>query len=144
MDRRRFLQGALGVGVGAGAGWALAGPARAALPVPLVSLAALPVGALRVFEAPASELGAEPIVVARQAGGLVLLSGRCTHLGCTLRPAGRELRCPCHVGRFGLDGSVLSGPPPRPLRWLWGELGDDGLLYVHLGRENRERRLLSV
>ncbi len=41
----------------------------------------------------------------------------CTHLGCPVRwLAGAELfMCPCHGGVFYSNGSVASGPPPKPL-----------------------------
>ena len=47
----------------------------------------------------------------------VVFSPRCTHLGC---PYGwnsepKQFLCPCHDGVFAIDGSVVSGPPPRPL-----------------------------
>ncbi|MGH9759082.1 MAG: ubiquinol-cytochrome c reductase iron-sulfur subunit [Candidatus Acidiferrales bacterium] len=45
-------------------------------------------------------------------------SRSCTHNGCPVyyRPENRDIECPCHGGVFSLaDGSVLAGPPPRPL-----------------------------
>jgi len=45
------------------------------------------------------------------------LSAVCTHEGCTVQyKAGEQLIwCACHNGKFGLDGHVISGPPPKPL-----------------------------
>jgi menaquinol-cytochrome c reductase iron-sulfur subunit len=45
------------------------------------------------------------------------LSATCTHLGCQVRwdAASTRFRCPCHGGVFAADGSVVEGPPPRPL-----------------------------
>lgn len=45
------------------------------------------------------------------------LSATCTHLGCQVRwdAASTKFRCPCHGGVFAVDGSVVEGPPPRPL-----------------------------
>lgn len=42
---------------------------------------------------------------------------QCTHLGCPYRwdTASKQFLCPCHTAAFGIDGKVLSGPPPRPL-----------------------------
>jgi len=42
---------------------------------------------------------------------------RCTHLGCPYRwdQASQQFMCPCHSAVFGPDGTVVSGPPPRPL-----------------------------
>lgn len=41
----------------------------------------------------------------------------CTHLGCPVRwlQDANLFMCPCHGGVFYADGSVASGPPPRPL-----------------------------
>ncbi|CBG39665.1 ubiquinol-cytochrome c reductase iron-sulfur subunit [Helicobacter mustelae] len=41
----------------------------------------------------------------------------CTHLGCIpiFHPDKSEFLCPCHGGRFTLDGVNIAGtPPPRP------------------------------
>jgi Rieske Fe-S protein len=45
------------------------------------------------------------------------MSNICTHLGCRIRWIADEGKfyCPCHNGIFDRDGTVLSGPPPRPL-----------------------------
>lgn len=45
------------------------------------------------------------------------LSNICTHLGCRVRwvEAEEQYYCPCHVGIFAKDGTVIAGPPPRPL-----------------------------
>ena len=43
-------------------------------------------------------------------------SAVCTHAGCTVNYSSSELVCPCHNGYFSaVNGSVLGGPPPRPL-----------------------------
>jgi menaquinol-cytochrome c reductase iron-sulfur subunit len=41
----------------------------------------------------------------------------CTHLGCPVRwlPDAELFMCPCHGGVYYQDGTVASGPPPRPL-----------------------------
>ena len=46
-----------------------------------------------------------------------VLSNICTHLGCPVRWSrdAREFLCPCHNGRFNIEGKVASGPPPKPL-----------------------------
>lgn len=47
----------------------------------------------------------------------IAMSNICTHLGCRVRwIADQEsFFCPCHNGVFDAQGSVVSGPPPRPL-----------------------------
>jgi Rieske Fe-S protein len=43
-------------------------------------------------------------------------SAICTHQGCTVAPAGKELDCPCHGSVYNAaTGEVMGGPAPRPL-----------------------------
>lgn len=75
-------------------------------------------GELAPNSAKVFKFGAVPaILVSTAEGELVALSAVCTHLTCTVRFEADTgtLFCPCHNGRFDLGGSVLSGPPPRPL-----------------------------
>lgn len=55
--------------------------------------------------------------VVHNGDGLLALYQRCTHLGCLVpwQEDERLFVCPCHAGRYNLEGEVLSGPPPRPL-----------------------------
>jgi menaquinol-cytochrome c reductase iron-sulfur subunit len=41
----------------------------------------------------------------------------CTHLGCPVRwlPEAELFMCPCHGGVYYSNGTVASGPPPKPL-----------------------------
>ncbi len=50
-------------------------------------------------------------------GSLTAYDPRCPHAMCRVNWAATEslFKCNCHGGRFALDGSVLAGPPPRPL-----------------------------
>ena len=50
-------------------------------------------------------------------GGLLALSQRCTHLGCTVpwREDEHQFHCPCHSSIFNPKGEVNDGPAPRPL-----------------------------
>jgi menaquinol-cytochrome c reductase iron-sulfur subunit len=47
----------------------------------------------------------------------IAMSNICTHLGCRVRWIAEQQRffCPCHNGVFEKNGTVVSGPPPRPL-----------------------------
>ena len=47
----------------------------------------------------------------------VVFDPRCTHLGCPYRwdEQKKQFLCPCHTAVFGVDGRVVSGPPPRAL-----------------------------
>ncbi len=58
------------------------------------------------------------IVVNTAAGGIKAYSAICTHLACIVywHDQRQVIQCPCHDGRYNpLNGSVISGPPPRPL-----------------------------
>ncbi|MCL5997337.1 MAG: Rieske (2Fe-2S) protein [Chloroflexi bacterium] len=56
-------------------------------------------------------------VVRAEGDAVKVLSNACTHLGCrvTWQQDQNAYTCPCHDARFGRDGEVLSGPPPRAL-----------------------------
>lgn len=51
---------------------------------------------------------------------LVAFAPRCTHRACLYDwdSGAQEFKCRCHPGLFAIDGKVLGGPPPRPLRRL--------------------------
>lgn len=50
-------------------------------------------------------------------GGLLALSCKCTHLGCTVPWVEKEKKflCPCHASAFDITGSVTSPPAARAL-----------------------------
>jgi cytochrome b6-f complex iron-sulfur subunit len=50
-------------------------------------------------------------------GGVLALSRKCTHLGCTVPWIAEEQRfaCPCHASAFDITGEVISAPAPRAL-----------------------------
>jgi len=77
-------------------------------------------------------------------GQIVAISAGCTHLGCivTWDEAKKIFKCPCHDGRFDVDGRVVSGPPPAPLKRHKTRI-DNGKIFlatetVPLGGENGE------
>ena len=63
-----------------------------------------------------------------------VMSNVCTHLGCRVRwiPDQGEFFCPCHNGVFAKDGSVVDGPPPRPLDKFEYKV-EDGSIFVKRG-----------
>ena len=64
---------------------------------------------------------------------MVILSSRCTHLGCSVnwREDSQEFICPCHDAKFSKDGRVLDGPPPKPLnQYTDFKLDADGNLLI--------------
>lgn len=61
-------------------------------------------------------------------GELLAFTAVCTHLNCTVQydPEAHLIWCPCHNGRFDLNGAVISGPPPRPLeKYVVNARGED-------------------
>lgn len=70
------------------------------------------------------------IVINREGAGYIALSKVCTHLGCLVQYKSDEkiLLCPCHAGRFDLNGNVISGPPPAPLRQFPVKVEGDHIL----------------
>lgn len=75
----------------------------------------------------------EPIIVVNtEAGGLKVFSAICTHLACIVywHEKRQVIQSPCHDGRFNpLNGTVISGPPPRPIPPYELEIVD-GQVYI--------------
>lgn len=70
-------------------------------------------------------------VVNKDGKEFVVFDPRCTHLNCPYywdKDNGR-FQCPCHDGRFDIDGNVIHGPPPRPLDRLPVSI-QDGIILV--------------
>jgi Rieske Fe-S protein len=61
----------------------------------------------------------------------IAMSNVCTHLGCRVRwiDDQAEFFCPCHNAVFAKDGTVVSGPPPAPLKRFEVKVEEDQL-YV--------------
>jgi Rieske Fe-S protein len=78
-----------------------------------LQLSAVPVGSAVAVK----DSSGKPVVVARPAQDkVVAFSAICTHMGCTVAPAGSTLKCPCHGSAFdAATGAVLNGPASRPL-----------------------------
>lgn len=80
--------------------------------------------------------GQRVIVLESARQELLAFSAICTHEGCTVTymAAQTAIWCPCHDGRFDLNGRVLSGPPPRPLpRYVARRQPDGGILVTTEG-----------
>lgn len=72
-------------------------------------------------------------VVTKDGKSFTLFDPHCTHLRCPFYwdEQNGVFMCPCHDGKFDIDGNVLAGPPPRPLdRWQFtiqnGEIETSG------------------
>ncbi len=124
VDRKRFLDWLIGASA-AGVTAAVAYPVSRYLIPPESEEAA--VGSVRLTLRPEDvapnsghifKFGNRPGILVRTPGGeLRAFSARCTHLDCTVqfREDLGHIWCACHNGHFDLNGSNISGPPPRPL-----------------------------
>jgi cytochrome b6-f complex iron-sulfur subunit len=63
---------------------------------------------------------------------LFAFSAKCTHEGCTVtyQPGQSVIWCPCHDGRFDMNGHVISGPPPQPLAKYDAHRQPDGAIVI--------------
>lgn len=70
-------------------------------------------------------------IIKNAAGGLTVLSNRCTHLGCGVDwdATANQFKCPCHGGIFDLSGKVLEGPPPKALLNFQAKV-EDGKVFI--------------
>lgn len=59
-------------------------------------------------------------------------SAVCTHLGCIVQyqPERTRIWCACHNGTYNLQGQVVSGPPPLPLRPYAVHISDDEVIIT--------------
>ena len=104
----------------AGTGSATAGAGK-----PLAKLSGIKVGEAISATGPD---GGDIVIVRPTADTVTAYSAICTHEGCTVQPAGKELDCPCHGSVFDLKGAVLNGPARRPLRPIKVTLSGDDVM----------------
>ena len=67
-------------------------------------------------------------VVTKDGKNFTIFDPHCTHLRCPFYwdDAQKQFACPCHGGKFSIDGIVMGGPPPRPLdRWEFNIQGGE-------------------
>ncbi len=71
-------------------------------------------------------------VLTEDAREFIAMSNVCTHLGCRVRWIADKqgFYCPCHNGVFAKDGTVISGPPPRPLNRYEVKVENDQLFIL--------------
>jgi Rieske Fe-S protein len=110
--------GMAGLGVLAACGGNQSGTEPAASASPkggrvLAEVADIPVGGA----VSASDPSGKPLIVSRpSAGKVVAFSAVCSHMGCTVAPEGKILKCPCHGSTYDpATGKNTGGPAPRPL-----------------------------
>lgn len=137
------------------AGWAAAATSFGAVAIPVVAYLypkdleetpsePMPVAPLNDFEVGTSRIiqyGRYPAIVINTENGLRAYSAVCTHFACLVKYNDEtgEIDCPCHEGYFSPDdGSVISGPPPRPLDTIRVFVADDGQVTIG-GEEEGEQ-----
>jgi arsenite oxidase small subunit len=92
-----------------------------------------------VFEYPRKD---RPAILIHLADGFVAYDALCTHLGCQVHydkvavkgweGSARQCFCPCHGAVFDpIDGTVLAGPPSRPLAKIMVEIDDQGDIFAN-------------
>jgi cytochrome b6-f complex iron-sulfur subunit len=79
----------------------------------LVAVSDVPVGG----SVAAKTSDGRPILVSQpKKGDIVAFSAICTHKGCTVKPAGKQFKCPCHGSVYdAATGKNTGGPAPSPL-----------------------------
>ena len=87
------------------------GESQANTVVPAGSLASFEPGTVTAFQR------GEFYLVRLDDGGLLALSCKCTHLGCTVPWVEKEKKflCPCHASAFDITGNVINSPAARAL-----------------------------
>jgi Rieske Fe-S protein len=122
-ERRGFLKWLLGGGVAASVGSFLYPVVRFVDPpaVPEAVVNEVAAGKVQDFKVNSGKIvkfGSRPVLLVRSGETeWKAFSAVCTHLNCTVqyREDARVIWCACHNGMYDLNGSVVSGPPPRPL-----------------------------
>lgn len=58
------------------------------------------------------------IIIRSSNTGYIALSKVCTHQGCTVtyNSSNNNLPCPCHGSLYTINGTVINGPAPNPLK----------------------------
>jgi nitrite reductase/ring-hydroxylating ferredoxin subunit len=84
--------------------------------VQIADASEIPVHGVKLFTYPTPQ--DRCIMIRTSEDEYVAYSQKCTHLSCAVYYSVQNdrIECPCHQGFFSVkDGSVLQGPPPRPL-----------------------------
>ena len=137
-DFARFLVAGAGVIAAGNVGLALWTQLRTintGEPRAIVALDRVAIGDTYLFRYPG---GDDPAILVRlDEREVYAFSQKCTHLGCVVYFESAESRwhCPCHNGNFDArTGSVISGPPPRPLGRIDTEIRPDGMIWALASR----------
>lgn len=111
-------------GMAVGTGWVavkdrIFPPFRIKGETPVCKITDVPIGGTRAFTVPGSTTPF--ILIHLNDGSWRAYEQKCTHLSCAVfyQPKDDKIECPCHNGWFDArTGTVLQGPPPRPLPHL--------------------------
>jgi cytochrome b6-f complex iron-sulfur subunit len=102
---------------------------QASTVVPAGSVASFAPGTATAFQR------GEFYLVRLEDGGILALSCKCTHLGCTVPWVEKEKKflCPCHASAFDITGNVISSPASRPLD-MFPVAVENNIVKVDTGR----------
>lgn len=77
-------------------------------------------------------------------GGIIAVSSKCTHLGCTIQFNSKRncFECPCHASAFDNTGMVLSPPAIRPLDYYPVTIKDNHI-FVDIHHAVKRKNHLS-
>lgn len=95
-------------------------------PMPITLRVARPDG-------PSEVVDRKIVYLVRTGDDVRALDSTCTHLGCRTRfnTETAQIECPCHGGVYDVNGNVVSGPPPAPLRAMTTRI-DNGQVMVQV------------
>jgi arsenite oxidase small subunit len=99
----------------------------------IAHLGDIPVNGVKLFEYPGPR--DQCLLVRTSEDTYVAYSQKCTHLSCAVYYSAKDnrLECPCHEGYFSIrDGSVLQGPPTRPLARVVLERRGSDLIAIRM------------
>ena len=76
--------------------------------------------------------GVQVLVVRDGDTSVKALDPTCTHQQCIVQwdAAKKKVVCPCHASGFALDGTVLEGPAPKPLRTIPAQWDGDRVILT--------------
>lgn len=130
-NRRHFLKvigagAALAIGCGSDTGQSEASGTFSA-----GNVSALPVGTIKAIDG-------QPLVIARDAGGVYAMSTICTHEQCDMnggsgKISNTELVCTCHDSYFDTNGNVKSGPAHGQLKHYLVTIDAAGEIVITAG-----------
>ena len=99
------------------------------------------------FNEPSVTFLEEPrLFVIRENHSLRVMSGVCTHLGCTINEdtGSGGFRCPCHGSVFDRVGAVREGPAPVSLASYALSIAPDGYIFVDMDQPTSDDSPLDV